>query len=193
MDDLPDSQHDKRTSISQLLNPVGLVSSHEQPSFPHHSTLAGAIDQPHEQQGGHPFQHPYAHVPPFNLRAASWGLQENALKRKPDGGVSLCTTHQPRRLTSRPIGDHGPNPMRPRIDPSPNYMDGGVWPAAHEIAAVPYGAPVISPMYSDERTGEHGLTLIMFVITFIDILLSQLYRVTIRRTVSLLRRLSDLI
>jgi hypothetical protein len=57
--------------------------------------------------------------------------------------------------------------MRPRIDGSMNYMEGGVWPAAHEIAAVPYGAPVISPMYSDERTGEHG---VMLVIMLIDIL-----------------------
>ena len=46
--------------------------------------------------------------------------------------------------------------MRPRLDGS--YMEGAVWSAPHEIATLPYGAPVILPMYSDERTGQGGLT-----------------------------------
>jgi hypothetical protein len=39
------------------------------------------------------------------------------------------------------------------MDIPPGYVEaGGIWPP-HEIANLPYGAPVLTHMYSDERTG----------------------------------------
>jgi hypothetical protein len=49
--------------------------------------------------------------------------------------------------------------MRPRLDASANYMEGTLWNASHEIATIPYGTPLLMPLYSDERTGQDNFTL----------------------------------
>jgi lysine-specific demethylase 3 len=148
MNGLNDSH--RRTSISQLLNP--LASSHEQSSFANPTLPPGispSIGSP--QDGTSTFQVTYNNNSSFHLRAASWEQSSNnqsGSKRKADGGQRLfcpvAFSHQ-----SGHFKDSGQRSVRNRVDVPPGYVEGGVWPS-QEIA---YGASVLSSMYSDERTG----------------------------------------
>jgi [histone H3]-dimethyl-L-lysine9 demethylase len=151
MNALPDSH--RRTSISQLLNPLSNLTDQQPFPLPQNSSLSGAVGPQPDPQPGQP---PYNQGATFNLRAASWDhVQEdnNPNKRKPENGTSPSRVYHPSSMNSTDgFGDHGTHPPR-RVDEAGNYVDNRMWSPSHEIASMPYGTTVIAPMYSDERTG----------------------------------------
>jgi hypothetical protein len=148
MNGLNDSN--KRTSISQLLNPA----SRETTSFASRQALT-SINSVQPQQQQQPSQYQNSFQNSFHLRAASWDqVHDDPTKRRSDNGTSSSRTYHHPQMN--PVDVYGEHPPRPRLDDPNNFaMDGPVpvWTPAHEIANIAYGAPVIPPMYSDERTG----------------------------------------
>lgn len=185
MNSYPDSH--KRTSISQLLNPSPLGASHDPPAFPSGQLSApvGPVPSQHEQQGIPPFQPGFNSGASFHLRAASWDqVPDDATKRKPDNGTTSARQyHHPHLSPADVYGDHAARAARPRMDDSNSFaIEGTVWPPSpHDIANMAYGAPAISPMYSDERTG--GWHLAAYFYRLLLMAVAQPYRVTMRRTV----------
>jgi lysine-specific demethylase 3 len=156
MNNLADSH--KRTSISQLLNPLAVhdpSAAFSPDQLPNLSTPIGPNHVQRDQQGVPSFHPSFANGSSFNLRAANWELPQEATKQKPGNGTT-ARQYQPQMNSSAVFGDqHAPRMIRPRMDDSNNFaIAGQVWPPQQDIANMPYGAPVISPMYSDERTGE---------------------------------------
>jgi len=130
----------KRTSISQLLNPLG-NSPHEGSTS---SPSQGVPSAP--PQNGHD-EHPDGSTPgsSFPLRSASWELGQGP--KRTDGPYHYSPfpeEYPPDTRTSRPK-DNAVNLAGPS----------GAWPAPHEMPNMPYGTPVLAPMYSDERTGKY--------------------------------------
>lgn len=160
---LHDAQvHNKRTSINELLNPVGPGTSLP-PSYNQQlPSLSTALQyQPSHQHAQPPAQFPQQHPsqvnngPQFSLRAANWASQqkEELAARRSEAGDSSC--HYP-PSSSMPPQTH---PMyadsyaRRPVDEAPPHYSMGVaqsWPSSHET----YAPPMISPAYPDRRTGE---------------------------------------
>lgn len=174
MNGLHDHQH-KRTSITELLNPVAATPSGSlDPSF-NANQLSGIgvsqyVQNSHQAHVGGPGPyHPSlgAAGSSFSLRAASWdhGQGENqTAARRSEGDTASPTCQYGAGNSSRPHQSpphHGPAypdqyQQRPRMaDPPANYgPDVQSWPHnSHEHPPVQYGAPVLSPVYSDERSG----------------------------------------
>lgn len=163
----------KKTSINSLLNPQD--ASVAFPAQPPHLTasLAPNPGHPHNQQGV-PVYAPYSANASFNLRAASWDMSEDAAKRKPENGATAQRHyHHPSMNSAEAYTEHpGTRLVRPRLDESNNYpIDNQVWPAQPDIANMPYGAPVMAPMYSDERTGKLDMCIRFFIAYRLIILL----------------------
>lgn len=146
----------KRTSISQLLNPLGnnspeatAQSSESLERTPRPSSAASQNDQ-NAQNGG---ESSSIHSPgsSFQLRSASWE-QRNGLSKGTDGP----DPPRPFHFNPHSEGPHGDarGTSRPRDGPGSTAGHGGAWPARHEVPNMPYGTPVITPMYSAERTGK---------------------------------------
>jgi lysine-specific demethylase 3 len=159
MNNLADSH--KRTSISQLLNPLAAQdgsAAFSPAQLPNLPDSIGPNQVQQDQQGVPPYHPSFSNGSSFNLRAANWELPEDATKRKPENGATAPRHyHQPQMNAPDVFVDqHGPRMVRPpRMDDSNNYaMDGQMWPPQQDGVHMPYGTPVISPMYSDERTGE---------------------------------------
>lgn len=146
----------KRTSISQLLNPLGAVSQQEPMSSPPRisaipSSIPSAPSQNGQdmQQGGSPGSS-------FQLRSASW---EQGRGGGDDQSPSMPTDgpEMPRSYHYTPfqeVFDADSRPSRPRDGPSNFTQANGSWPSGLEVSNMLYGPSVIAPMYSDERTGE---------------------------------------
>ncbi|KAF8556275.1 Clavaminate synthase-like protein [Imleria badia] len=156
--------HDKRTSISQLLNP----SSESDSSAYSHPAHLPPLPSPGVSQYQHP-QHPphgpYPHQPDsgasFHLRAASWepvNDDPNAPKRRPDAGPPTGRSYpMPPQMYADMNGDMSQRQPRPRMDEHGNFaMPTGPWPPQPDVAGVPYASSIVTPMYSDERTSMSG-------------------------------------
>lgn len=162
--------HDKRTSISQLLNP-----SSDSSAFPHPTHLPGLSPPPGVSQYQHlPHlpQGPYPQQPDsgssFHLRAASWepvNDDPNAPKRRPDAGPPTGRSYQmPPQMYVEMNGDISQRQPRPGMDGHGNFtMPTGPWPQQPDVSSVTYGSPIVAPMYSDERTCERKSTLHVLV------------------------------
>lgn len=144
----------KRTSISQLLNPLGAVSS--MPSPPRVPTASSLVPSAPLQNGqGIQQDASSLHAPgsSFQLRSASWeqGGDDQSPSRRTDG------PDPSRPFPYSPFSEgYGADAraIRSRDGPSNFTVPNGPWPVAHEVSNIPYGSSIITPMYSDERTGE---------------------------------------
>lgn len=144
----------KKTSITSLLNP-------EASSGAFTSSLAASLNQaPHGQQLD-VYGTSFVNGSSFNLRAADWNMADDISKRKGETGARIyqhMTAQEPYVGSS---SAHTPRIGRARVEEGPHYaMEGGqaAWhpPQLQNPANMPYGAPVVAPLYSDERTGESG-------------------------------------
>ena len=134
----------KKTSINSLLNPEASSTSF--------SANVASANQP---QPSHPHHHPDPYGPAFanngssfHLRAADWSISDDPAKRKLENGGRYHYQHSP---DSSPIY---PAHTAPRIHKTRDDlygMEGQVWQGHQDMA---FAAPVIAPMYSDERTGS---------------------------------------
>ncbi|KAG8218303.1 hypothetical protein J3R82DRAFT_3917 [Butyriboletus roseoflavus] len=153
--------HDKRTSISQLLNPSSDSSAYPHPT--HLPTLPSSPGVPQYQHPQHPPHGPYSQQPDsgssFHLRAASWepvNDDPNAPKRRPDAGPPTGRSYpMPPHMYAEMNGDMSQRQPRPRMDEHGNFaMPTGPWPSQPDVSSLPYGSPIVAPMYSDERTSS---------------------------------------
>ncbi|KAI0921387.1 hypothetical protein AcW2_006378 [Taiwanofungus camphoratus] len=159
MNSLHDPHVHKRTSINELLNPIAAtpsgsldstfnsnqlpsLSAFIQPAHPQHVQSNTASGYPPSMSSGSS----------FSLRAASWdhATKDDMAARRPEPDPASC------RYTSVPshsmYQDAFSRPAR-QIEETPNYgIDVPTWPGSTETANASYGPPMISPMYSDERT-----------------------------------------
>jgi hypothetical protein len=157
MNGLNDSHKRTSINISQLLNPAN-----SQQSYPTGPTLTSGPPQTHDEQQGLPsFQQPYG------LRAASWDRRDDGTERTPDHVPTSSRGYQQSQMNPADVyGDQTSRVARPRVDDSNTFtVDGLGWHPPHEIGNMSYGAPVISPMYSDERTGKFIFFSIHSIIT----------------------------
>ncbi|KAH9938513.1 uncharacterized protein B0H18DRAFT_967503 [Fomitopsis serialis] len=147
----------KRTSIHELLNPVGPSTSLDQQYAQQLPSISHFMPQPHPHQ--HP-QHVQAMPPPqysppmnsqpsFSLRTASWDQQatKDDLARRPETDPNACRFGHP----SVPSHHQYYQETYPRssrsVSETPSYgMDIPSWSTATEQANSPY------PMYSNDRT-----------------------------------------
>jgi [histone H3]-dimethyl-L-lysine9 demethylase len=137
----------RRTSISQLLNPLANTSHEESPSSP---SRAPGIPSALPQNGHHDHQDGSAPGASFQLRSASWELGQGP-KRTDGPDPSRPYHYSP--FSNEYTSDA--RAARPRDGGNISGPSGpsGAWPAPHEVSNMPYGTPVLAPMYSDERTG----------------------------------------
>lgn len=160
----------KKTSINSLLNPQ---------EYPAH--LGGLGPSPlvpnHAQSSTHPTYYAPGYEPnSYNLRAASWDMADDPHRRK------AAVAHQVH--DHRPYQEEAPNAHVEQHHPSNNYAyhqpprmarqradepqsyggNGAVWPTQqrHDSSNMPYGAPAIAPMYSEERTGSYTAFICVF-------------------------------
>lgn len=158
MNNLVDSH--KRTSISQLLNPLAAQDSSAFPpgQLPRLSNSVGPIP---DQQDVSSYHASFSPNSSFNLRAASWGrAPDDPNKRRPDADAQSRPYPQHPHMNSTDVmyGDHqASRVIRTRMEDTNGYgMNPPIWqqPQQHDISSMGYGPPVISPIYSDERTCE---------------------------------------
>lgn len=173
-------QNHKRTSINELLNPVanGPASGSLDPSY--NPAQLGPIPSPPYASSPHgqrvPPVPPYSLDPArtsFNLRAASWDQSsESEMGRRQDGESSSSCRYGSASSQPHHAHPHQPPPhpvyadqyLRPRPVGEPaNYgIDVSPWtPNSHEHS--PYGAQMLTPMYSDERTGVQSSALLVAI------------------------------
>ena len=154
--------HNKRTSINELLNPVGATaaSSSLPPSYNHQQlpSLSAALQYP-LPHGPPPYPHPSSsqlNQAPFSLRAASWESGKEELgPRRSDSDPASCRYPPPAALVSHPAYSDG-YPRPPRPDEAPHYAVDGPqqWSPTHETPGAQYGPPpMMPPAYPDERQG----------------------------------------
>lgn len=142
----------KKTSITSLLNP-------EASSVAYTSSISASLNPnqvpPHGPQID-VYGTSFANGSSFNLRAADWNMQEEASKRRVENSARLYQ-HMGHDGYVGSSSAHSPRMSRPRVDEPSQYNMGGsqpVWHPPQDPASMPYGAPVVPPLYSDERTGE---------------------------------------
>ncbi|KAF8164873.1 hypothetical protein B0H34DRAFT_686986 [Crassisporium funariophilum] len=158
----------KKTSINSLLNPQ------EASGYPAHlsnvnlGTTSAAVNHGHPHQAPPMYPSPYAAPANFHLRAANWDAVDDTHKRKVANGAQSHRHYQQHlQMALPPPSDMYADPhasrnmMRARMDDSAAYPnDGHVWQPSqqpqHPVSDMPYGGPVISAMYSDERTALSG-------------------------------------
>ncbi|KAI0637942.1 Clavaminate synthase-like protein [Trametes polyzona] len=207
MNNLHDASAHKRTSINELLNPVGATSptslnpsyghqqlpslsvalQYAQPPAPHHHAQVPAAQYPPPSQQ----QSPINAGPQFSLRAANWespkdefgprrAEPESASCRYPSSSMPQQQPQQQQAQQqphphSHPHPHPHPHPHAHQPPPqqqqhaayadsyarharpageTPHYsMEVQTWASSHETPSASYGPPMISPVYSDERTG----------------------------------------
>lgn len=145
----------KRTSISQLLNPLANNQQVDSTTLPPQSEETVLSEALRASQSGpsrndvNGHQEDSSPGSSFQLRSASWELSQNG--KRPEGP----DPSRPYHFTPYPDG-HVPDPRttRPREGSMNAGGSNGAWPAPHEVSNMPYGTPVLAPSYSDERTGE---------------------------------------
>ncbi|KAF9464272.1 hypothetical protein BDZ94DRAFT_1297282 [Collybia nuda] len=144
----------KKTSITSLLNP-------EASSGAYTSSLAASLNQtPHGQQLD-VYGTSFVNGSSFNLRAADWNMADDVSKRKGETGARLYQHMSAQEPYVGSSSAHTPRMGRGRMDEAPHYaIEGGqaAWHPAppQNPANMPYGAPVVPPLYSDERTAISG-------------------------------------
>ena len=144
----------KRTSISQLLNPLGGSSSEAtvQSSISlERSPGSSSSASPNVQKAQNGGESSLIQSPgsSFQLRSASWE-RRNGLSTGTDGLDPPRPFHYIPDSES-PDGDaRGTSGSRDSAGNGPGH--GGAWPARHEVPNMPYGTPVIASMYPAERT-----------------------------------------
>lgn len=143
----------KKTSINSLLNP-------EASSAAYTSSIAASLNQaPHGQQLD-VYETSFVNGSSFHLRAADWTMADDASKRKGEAGSTRLYQHMtPQEAYAGSSSVHAPRMGRTRVDGGAHYtLEGGqpAWHPQQNPANMPYGAPVVAPLYSDERTGESG-------------------------------------
>ncbi|KAI0677004.1 Clavaminate synthase-like protein [Trametes maxima] len=168
MNNLHDANaHSKRTSINELLNPVAATSSSSLgPSYGQQQlpSLSAALQyshphpHPHHVQAPpqyppHPHHAPMNSAPQYSLRAAEWTHPKDELaQRRPDQDPANCR-YPPPSIPQQPVyADNYSRHPRPPGE-APHYsMDVPTWSSSHETSSASYGPPMMSPVYSDERT-----------------------------------------
>ena len=143
----------KRTSISQLLNPLAETPPEATPQSSvslERAPPPSSPASPNAQNGKESSLTP-SPGSSFQLRSASWG-QRNGLSAGTDGLDPSRPFHYT-PYSKSPDGD-ARGTSRPRDGAGNSLGHGGAWPARHEVPNMPYGTPVIAPMYSAERTGK---------------------------------------
>ncbi|KAA1466060.1 hypothetical protein DENSPDRAFT_862224 [Dentipellis sp. KUC8613] len=168
MNGLHDPHNHKRTSITELLNPVAAASADPNlPASSHLANLPNYANSPQFQDPQMPQQMPMhgrTSSGSFKLSAASWGQsneEEQALQRKqqeqqyayPRGYAST-----PGVLAPGIYPDHPSRVQRPREDTNGALpLDPSFWPSpsANE-SNLSYNSPSVAPTYSDERTALTG-------------------------------------
>ncbi|TFY60066.1 hypothetical protein EVG20_g7560 [Dentipellis fragilis] len=146
MNGLHDPHNHKRTSITELLNPVAAVSADPNlPASSHLANLPNYANSPQFQDPQMPQQMPMhgrTSSGSFKLSAASWGQsneEEQALQRKQQEQSSVARSASAGRYEWRA-------PLDPSLWPSPGAND----------ANLSYNSPSVAPTYSDERTALSG-------------------------------------
>ncbi|OSC98672.1 Clavaminate synthase-like protein [Trametes coccinea BRFM310] len=172
--------HSKRTSINELLNPVGATpSSSLTSSYPHHHpghhqqlpSLSAALQYSHphshphhaaqQQQPQYPPPPPHQsqmNGPQFSLRAANWesaaAKDEQLGPRRPDQDNPSCRySSSSSSLPHHPTAypDNYARHPRPVLE-APHYgMPVPTWPSSHEPPSPAYGPPMMSPVYADDH------------------------------------------
>lgn len=159
--------HGKRTSITELLNPINAPPSALEPRY-HPNQLpplsAAFMGPPHAQPGqptAQPYPSPMSAPASFSLRAASWdqSAKNDMGIHRPDSDPSAC--RYPSNAVQHPMyHDAYVRPVRPGEE-SPAYsMQSPGWHNSPEPANQAYVPSQMSPpmtMYSDERTGASCL------------------------------------
>ena len=156
--------HTKRTSINELLNPVGAPASSLEPAYNQQlPSLAAALQYPPHHHAQAPAQYPQQlppqmnNGPQYSLRAANWESQKEELAAARRSEVENASCRYP------PQGSMPPHPMyadsyaRRPTDEAPSHysMDGAQsWPSSHEPPNASYAAQMMPPVYPDERAGE---------------------------------------
>jgi lysine-specific demethylase 3 len=137
----------KKTSINSLLNPEASSAAFNQISNLSPSLVPNQAP-PHGPQMDN-FNGSFTNGSSFHLRAADWSD-----KRKVENGATGAQRHYQQSAIDTPeVYAEGlpPRIVRPPTDESNgaySSMGDEVWQPP-----MPYGAPVIAPLYSDERTG----------------------------------------
>lgn len=149
----------KRTSISQLLNPTSdsSVYSHTPPVPSLSSSPAG----PSYEHLPHPLRDPYSRPEStFHLRAANWeplGDDQSIVKRRPDGCQTPTRPYpvQPQMFPEM-NGEMQLRQLRPRLDEYAAFpAPGNLWqPPLPEMSSVHYGSAIVTQVYPEERAGE---------------------------------------
>ena len=136
----------KRTSISQLLNPLAINSHEESPSSP---LQAPGIPPALPQNDHNGLKEGSGPGSSFQLRSASWELGQGPKRTDgPDPSRPYHFSPFAEGYTS------DARTTRPRDDAGNLGGPSGAWPATQDVSNMPYGTPVLAPLYSDERTGE---------------------------------------
>ncbi|KAI0751497.1 hypothetical protein C8Q80DRAFT_1309487 [Daedaleopsis nitida] len=129
----------KRTSINELLNPVGATAPAQYPQQPPSQMNNGAQ---------------------YSLRAASWEAQKEELGSRRSEPENGSCRYPPSSSAPPPpmYADHYPRPVRPGDEAPPHYSMGTAqsWSSSHEPPNASYGAQLMSPVYADERVAASG-------------------------------------
>lgn len=146
----------KRTSINSLLNPQDASAFPAQlPILP--VSVGTNQGPPHDHNGVPVYGPSFSNASSFNLRAANWDMSDDATKRKAaENGATAQRQYSHPHMTSGDVYEHHtPRLVRPRMEGDSNGypIDGSqMWTPQQDVANMPYGTPVIAPLYSDERT-----------------------------------------
>ncbi|RDX53605.1 Clavaminate synthase-like protein [Lentinus brumalis] len=153
--------HNKRTSINELLNPVGATSSsslqqqqYNQQQLP---SLAAALQYPHPSHAQPPQQYPQQSQmnagAQYSLRAASWEHKQEELDpRRPESDKG---SYRYTQMPPLPVyADNYPRQPRPAQEAPSHYsMDAAQsWSSSHETPSANYVPPMMPQVYPDERS-----------------------------------------
>lgn len=140
----------KKTSINSLLNPQ------EASAFP--ASVGANPGQPHDNQGVI-YATSFSNGSSFHLRAASWDSANEAKRKAENSTNGHRHLHPHQHIPSAEMysDSHAPRIVRDRMDDIQSYaIEGQVWQP--DVANIPYGASVVPPMYSAERTRKSTST-----------------------------------
>ncbi|TFY69492.1 hypothetical protein EVJ58_g372 [Rhodofomes roseus] len=153
----PSVVQNKRTSIHELLNPVGPSLDQQYAQQQQLPSLSHFMPQPHPQhvQAMPPPQYapPMNSQPSFSLRTASWDQQatKDDLVRRPED-PNACRFGPPSVLSHHPYYQDSYPPASRLAEETHSYaIDVSPWSTASEQANTSY------PMYSNDRTGTPWL------------------------------------
>lgn len=189
----------KKTSINSLLNPQ------EASAFP---ASVGANPGHHDNQGVI-YTTSFSNGSSFHLRAASWDSVNEAKRKAENGANGHHHLHPHQHISSAEAysGDRAPRMSRSRMgDIQPFPIEGPVWQPQQDVSNMSYGASIVPPLYSAERTRKPPsmysftfLTLVCFDLSdrrrlpepWLVILFSLCWRPTNHQKIPLQRQLQS--